>query len=330
MRTQAGYATPSPYPPPHPVTRMFGFGKKKVISVQYIEAGKKSAFSQAKIPVEDLADEYEMDSLIQINGQNWTVVAADPNLKEDFAKSGKLQVFVSKGAVQAPAPGRAGGTSAPVAGGIRPGAIGGAASAPAAAAAAGAPSTTVDAPGEFLFSLATINDEIGTVKQNLPSSDAFEVHEDDWRQLEFISRRYLNIVRQEFTRIEAIHQQHRSGAAFKRMHVRSSIPAPLEGVPITKDAIEDGFRVTDEYRGVTITNYGGLVELSFALEAAEVGVLWGELDSAGQIAALNLTPPGGQHTLTAPLPEVTQFCAAHSLMLVDWLGMRILAGAAAK
>lgn len=68
---------------------------------------------------------------------------------------------------------------------------------------------TID-PNELLYSLPTINNGIAQVsKLTKADNNLFIVHEDDWRQIEFVSIRYDAEIANELKAIYEIHKNHR-------------------------------------------------------------------------------------------------------------------------
>ncbi len=77
---------------------MFGFGKKKnnLIEVKFIENGEDKPFAVSEMPIEQLPDTFEIDATLDIGNDKWTIVNAIPIKKEEFIKTGKLSLFLSK------------------------------------------------------------------------------------------------------------------------------------------------------------------------------------------------------------------------------------------
>src|SRR5688572_26057710 len=77
---------------------------------------------------------------------------------------------------------------------------------------------------EILFSLPTICNEIPEASPNShPSAKPFTLHEDDWRQLEFISSSQKDLALADLQLIQMIYQNHRVGVGFNQIHVRDRI-----------------------------------------------------------------------------------------------------------
>jgi hypothetical protein len=262
---------------------MFGLGKKKTISVEYVEAGKRQPMSTAKVPTGDLPDVFEIDSVMEYDGKKWTIVAAVPETKEEFAKAGKLQLFLSKVVQLVP-------------------------------------------PGDAPFSLPTINDEIGLVRPAELHENVFVVHEDDWRQVEFVARSHAETVQRELREIRKIVDTQQVKGGYKMVHVRKTIPQPLAGTGLTTGAIKETFGIRNHFEGIVITGYNGRVENGFAYDVGGSGVLWGETDGKGNLLCLSLAasqenPGAAIKTLGQ---DVAAFCSKHKLQLVNWTAMSVL------
>jgi hypothetical protein len=83
-------------------------------------------------------------------------------------------------------------------------------------------------PKAILFSLPTLE----TTQPPLHPGDlanALSIHEDTWRQIELVARRFEPEIAAERSAIHAVMLE-RSGAGYKRLHVRERIPEPLAGV----------------------------------------------------------------------------------------------------
>ena len=113
---------------------------------------------------------------------------------------------------------------------------------------------TLMPPGSILFSLATIADDIGGVLGDaLPSEKIFALHEDDWRQVEFLSQRFNREMQQELADIQNIYQNERTGIGFKKVHIRKRIPKPFDNLPISSSELEAIFG----YSGNLVASLGG-------------------------------------------------------------------------
>lgn len=174
-------------------------------------------------------------------------------------------------------------------------------------------------PQELLFSLPTICDALPAV--DAPSSTSTEplvLHEDDWRQVELVSRGLAPAVETELDAIRRVYTRHgHRGAddrivAFREIHVRSitSIAYPLSW-PRLRDLLP---AADHEYAGVQFSGSTGLVVGSFALGFGPLtcyGIL--EEDQA-PVVGLHLTAGAG----AVPVAALQAVLRGFDLAVVDW------------
>jgi hypothetical protein len=174
---------------------------------------------------------------------------------------------------------------------------------------------------DLLFSLPTICDVIPAV---LPGSTkrgkhVLELHEDDWRQIEFVSVSCRPVIEAEIASISAIYQ-----TAFKEIHVRKSLAAPLNRERLLLNQLASFFTGAPEiYDGVAYEHLDGLLEGGFACRLGTV-VFYGQ-QSEGTIRTLGTkiveeTPEAHKETAQA----LQRFMEACHLYLIDWCASRLL------
>jgi hypothetical protein len=164
---------------------------------------------------------------------------------------------------------------------------------------------------EILFSLPTINDELPRVI-DASLEDVFVVHEDDWRQVELVSREFNELVEQEFVAIREIYENHRQGTAFKSIHVRKLSPAPLSDISLFLAELKKRFGVSHEYKGLAFSSAVAIVEDGFALRTSEEGVLWGKTTKDGLVSVL--CEKSGAEVSTV----MNELLRDYGLFYIDW------------
>jgi hypothetical protein len=93
--------------------------------------------------------------------------------------------------------------------------------------------TTVN-PQDILFSTPTLNDAIpALVSSSVPRDRWYQMHEDDWRQFEFVSASYRAEISGELEAIDRIWKEKSvplgdQGTAFRSVHVRKRIAKPID------------------------------------------------------------------------------------------------------
>lgn len=183
--------------------------------------------------------------------------------------------------------------------------------------------TTVD-PKSLLYSLPTLSDEMpglaeGTTKQGRAT---LELHEDDWRQLEFVSLSLQESVEKEMQSIARIHTQHREGPGFNALHIRSGVPRPLEGTRLTRAELHGALGESTMWlEGLSLQGVEGLVEGGFAARLASGLFVYGiEREEGVSVLGVEWEPRSG-----AALDEDTRLLTALAnrwqLGLIDWCRM---------
>lgn len=178
---------------------------------------------------------------------------------------------------------------------------------------------TMMPPGEILFSLVTISDNVGaTIGDTLPSDKIFALHEDDWRQMEFVSQSFAREIRLEIADIQNIYQNERSGVGFKKVHVRKRIPNPFQSQPITLSDLEKFFRQQEKFESVGFQRTRGTIPNSFAWKLDRSLILWGVADNNGRIVRLCVQGvPENENTLRFS-ETFSLLNNQYKLTFVDW------------
>jgi hypothetical protein len=184
-------------------------------------------------------------------------------------------------------------------------------------------------PKDILYSLPTICDAIPAIAEGSTrlGKQVFALHEDDWRQVEFISQGYKNAIEREFAGIERIFQEASketdSFRAFTELHVRSLIPQPLAG-PLALDQLAALLPPErSAYEGIAYQRQEGLLEGGFAWQAGPL-VLYGQ-QSDGFMTALGIQIASGAPALSPGfVTALAVFMDAHHLYLVDWCNTTLI------
>jgi hypothetical protein len=178
---------------------------------------------------------------------------------------------------------------------------------------------TIMPPGDILYSLATISDDVGAAAGDvLPSEKIFAIHEDDWRQVEFISQGFAHEIQLEITDIQNIYQNERSGVGFKKVHVRKRIPNPFASSPITLSDLQNIFHPQEKFESVGFQRTRGTIPNSFAWKLDRNLILWGVTDNDGKVARLCIRGiPESENS--ARFSEVfSSFDNQYKMTFVDW------------
>jgi hypothetical protein len=175
---------------------------------------------------------------------------------------------------------------------------------------------SVVAARDVKFSLPTICDVVPSVVPAGSDVEALELHEDDWRQIELVSRSLIDAVATELQAIRAIYDSHgvRDGQgnvfAFERIHVRSLVPL---AEPLSWRALRDVLPAPEHRRPVTFRGSTGAIAAgSFALGFGSHS--WYGIVDGDDVSVVGLRLERGPISLTSIEPVLRAF----DVVLVDW------------
>ncbi len=178
-------------------------------------------------------------------------------------------------------------------------------------------------PQDILYSLPTICDAIPAIAEGSTKlrKRVFELHEDDWRQREFISVDHRDAIEAEFASIERIFREESidtgSFLAFRTLHVRSLIQAPIN-THISLAQFAAGLPTESEaYEGIAYEREAGVIDGGFAWQVGP-HTLYGQ-QQEGFVTALGLRINTRAATISQDfITFLANLMAAHRLYLVDW------------
>jgi hypothetical protein len=183
-------------------------------------------------------------------------------------------------------------------------------------------------PRNILFTLPTLDAAIPHPDERISASGpgVLELHEDDWRQIEFVSAKYQREIEAELADIAAIFREHSVDngrfLGFREIHMRKRIPSPLDP-PIALQHVWAALGVPGaEVAVVAFERTPGIVPASFAFRVGGLTVYGAS--EANRLQCLCI------HRHDASLREPTlsslqRMMSAHRLYLVDWCRMVVLA-----
>jgi hypothetical protein len=183
-------------------------------------------------------------------------------------------------------------------------------------------------PKKILFTIPTLENTILQPDAHFTAAGhrIVEIHEDDWRQIEFVSARFAPEIEAELADIATIFREfsvdNGQFVAFRQVHMRERIPSPLD-LPLALDDVRTLLGATGMPLGVvSFQRMPGIVLGSFAFQAGDL-VVYG----AGEPDALRCLCIHQQvSTLLQPMFQgVQRLMSTRKLYLVDWCRMTALA-----
>lgn len=238
---------------------------KNTITVEFIENGAAKPFAVSDMSLDQLPDSFESETTFEIKDEQWIVVQAAPNNKEEFSKTGKLNIVLDK-------------------------------------------IEMVD-PRELLFSLPTINDQIAETEQ-VSIDNLFTIHEDDWRQAEFISKKYHSEIKKELESVIEINEKHRVGNGFDKIHIRQLITQPLDDKNINLEELKGLLNIARNSNGFGLAKIGK-VKNSFAFQSSDGATFYGQTKN-GLISVLCV------HNGEDSVQTIKHIAEKYDIVFVDW------------
>ncbi len=177
-------------------------------------------------------------------------------------------------------------------------------------------------PANILYSLPTICDAVPRCDA-VGDADRFELHEDDWRQVEFVGAGLAGVVEAQLRAVREIYKRHAVGTqadgltGFRAIHIRSEPVQPLPTAPSRQHLL--ALLSPAPPRPVGLRGQPGTIRDSFAVPVGPL-MLYG-IAEPDAIRVLGLHPAGphnaGRRTF-GPLASLQQGLRSFDPTLVDW------------
>ncbi|HWB61170.1 MAG TPA: hypothetical protein VG733_16935 [Chthoniobacteraceae bacterium] len=168
------------------------FAQEEAVHVQFIDNATGKVFGTADMPASTMPAKFDVGTALNIKGVIWKVVSSDPATREDFAKTGKLTLVVSKPEETSPAK--------PVL-------------------------PTFAKPTLSGHILRATGD-------TPPGPGIFSIREADWRQVEFVSTTFAKEIGDEMNHIHAVRAGMNKNGTFDDIYSRSGIPVPVHDLTL--------------------------------------------------------------------------------------------------
>ncbi len=180
--------------------------------------------------------------------------------------------------------------------------------------------------GAILFSLPTI---CKVAPETIPDAsknncDVLRLHEDDWRQIEFVAASTLPRVDHEMAEIERFKRANWTGSGFKSVYIRKEGPDGLYPSRVSYGLIDS--IPHDPVQRLMIGTIGTpqreqIVKGGFACRLSPSTFLYGR-HLEGMILDLGLT---GLPKEAGVLQSLLTFCDKNKLCLADWCAGNVIA-----
>ena len=172
---------------------------------------------------------------------------------------------------------------------------------------------------EILYTTPTLNDSLP--QETLPkadeSTDCALIHEDDWRQFEYVELIYHAQIEQELQSIDEIWEKYSvpidEYSGFKKVHIRKLIPHPID-IEFTLDDFEK--LLGSESLPFSFSDSTGYVRGIRAVKLGE-SVVYAEI-RAGRLRSLGFDIVGRPNFPPEIIKSLVEFANANQLQLIHW------------
>jgi hypothetical protein len=174
-------------------------------------------------------------------------------------------------------------------------------------------------PQDLLYPMPTLNDAVPTaLGPPVPAEGCYQMHEDDWRQFEFVSGAFAAEIASDIAAIDKIWKEQsvplgEGNTAFRRIHVRQKIPQPLD-IPMSPADLEKLFG--GRASSMTLMGYDKVLRDVYAIRLKNVIVY--AVIHADRMTTLGLEPEDRFVIAGDAGDRLEQFVTEHDLRLVHW------------
>lgn len=178
--------------------------------------------------------------------------------------------------------------------------------------------TTVDLQ-DILFSLPTLNDALPECDGANADGSELEMHEDDWRQTEWVDRRFADLIDRELASVRSIHEHNRGpeGMGFRKVHTRSLIAEPLDISSSTMQSVLNAVAPGGRAVNLRLQGHPRCIRHGFAIRISDSIWLYG-CTSEGGVRLLGLSGSGDARTVAERVGSVLP-----SVRLIHWPSARV-------
>lgn len=171
-------------------------------------------------------------------------------------------------------------------------------------------------PAKILFSLPSICDQIPPLGIVPLSGNDYVLHEDDWRQLEFVSQQFAQETTEEIEAIRQIHEQHAAEYGWRKIHVRSRLAIPISS-HLTIHEVAQGFGLSSNLSGVSYSKANNRIESGYSFTAKDGQKFYG-LEADGIVTVLAVAREKLSSTPFDSIELARKIASKFGLDLVAW------------
>lgn len=259
------------------------------IRLTLIDDLTSEVMSRSQVAPAALPDSFRAETTLNIAGENWWVVEAEPTTRQEFVESGSLELRLRR--------------------------------------IENVPSQDVR------FSLPTLCDALPPTEGPLLEGTELLLHEDDWRQVEWVSATLEVEVQGELAAIRPLLAEgaaDNEGQGFPDLYPRRGLSQPLVDSPLQVADLQRIFPQARRSR-VAFETSSQTISQSFSLFVAPASALYGLVGKDSRIEVLALADlshgmprESSEELLSEDLyVALRDLTTAQGLLLVDWCQARL-------
>ena len=165
-------------------------------------------------------------------------------------------------------------------------------------------------PKEILFSLPSLCDPIPATQPGAPGAAHRALHEDDWRQIEFVPLANRDYIQAKLSELAAFKHEHQRGCGFAKLLIRPEHPIAFGSVGLATAQMP-------HFPIEALTLGGGAVHGGFAVPDRTDWFIYGQCAPDRRILHLAVSPGRGEPPSEQFLQALTDLSVSRFL-LVDW------------
>ncbi|MDZ5602842.1 hypothetical protein SJI00_08650 [Pseudomonas sp. RP23018S] len=190
------------------------------------------------------------------------------------------------------------------------------------------PDPVIADPNAVLFSLPTLADDAAPVEPltDAPPCHGLVLHEDDWRQLEFLPHGQLADIQRLLSEFKPFEAAQREAYGWQQTYLRVLAPSTVIAGPSAEAELAEALGATLQPAPLICTSQTvlGCVTAGFGLALGEHVTLYGYTDAHG-ICVLGVSL-GEQAEHQRLVQAFYTLNARYGLVLVDWCQQRVVTG----
>nr|WP_017853677.1 hypothetical protein [Leptospira interrogans] len=170
-------------------------------------------------------------------------------------------------------------------------------------------------PNDLLYSIPTIENTFFDYREVESANEFLTIHEDDWRQIEFVTELLENEINQELEGVLSIFRDKMKGQFFQEVHLRTKIPEPFKNLKIKISELESCFGIAKRLKGFKLSDNKIAVD-SFAFTTLNQSFVFGLTDKDHHLKVVCFKE------FNEDIKTIDSIVNRFPLIFIDWIKMK--------